>query len=197
MEEWKKLAIRAAGFGAASVIIAALLIGSFAWWSRRPVKPKPWNNKAITASFEAMDTEGDNNTITFIYTLQNNTALDYRVSDGGMIHLGAVLKRSKEFSFERGSFLSVDYPFYLPAKSRIRFVLHIRYPYSIKDDLTASDDARHDWETNLCRFANKQFSNLNGFVLLDENTRYQVDMPNGWTSRANEPLRIKAPVGTR
>jgi hypothetical protein len=71
-------------------------------------------------------------------------------------------------------------------------MLHVNYPYAIKEDMSATDDLRHDWETTVCQYVDKQFSNLEGFVLLDDNSRYQVNMPNGWTSRGKESLRVKS-----
>jgi hypothetical protein len=35
-----------------------------------------------------------------------------------------------------------------------------------------------------------EFSNLDGFVMLDEVNRYEVDMPNGWVERGKEPIRV-------
>ncbi len=192
METWKKIFLRAAGFGAGAIVAAAVVIGVFVWWSKRPEKPKPWNTSAITASFDSIDTEGDTNTLIFVFTLQNSTDVDYQVQDDSSIHLGAMLQRSKAFSFDKSDFLKTDYPIYVPAKSRVRFKLHVHYPYSIREDLTASDDVRHDWETKICKFANDEFSNLSGFVLMDERSRFQVTMPNGWTERSKEPLRTKA-----
>ena len=193
METWKKIFLRAAGFGAGAIVAAAVIVGVLVWWSKRPEKLKPWNTSAITASFDSIVTEDDTNlsTMVFVYTLQNNTDVDYQVQDGSSIHLGAMLQRSKAFSFDKSDFLRTDYPIYLPAKSRVRFKLHVRYPYSIREDLTASDDARHDWQTKICKFVNDEFSNLSGFVLMDERSRFQVTMPNGWTERSKEPLRTK------
>jgi hypothetical protein len=192
LESWKKIAIRAAGFGAGFALLAALIIWTFAWWSARPVKPKPWNTSAITASFEGLDMEGDKNTLVFVYTLQNNTDFDYRISDENEIHLAATLKKSKSLSFDTSRFLKTDYPLYIPAKQRVRFMLHVNYPYEIKEDMSAPDDVRHDWETTVCQYVDKEFSNLEGFALLDDKSRYQVNIPNGWTARGKESLRVKS-----
>jgi hypothetical protein len=195
METWRKIFLRAAGFGAGAIVTAAVVMGAFIWWSKRPEKPKPWNSSAITASFEEIHTEGETKTMVFVYTLQNNTDVDYQVQDDSSIHLGATLQRSKAFSFDKSEFLKTDYPIYVPAKSRVRFKLHVHYPYPIGEDLAASDDVRHDWETKICKFANDQLSNLSGFVLMDEHSRFQVIMPNGWTERGEEPLRTNAVSG--
>ena len=89
METWRKIFLRAAGFGAGAIVTAAVIIGAIVRWPRRPEKSKPWNTSAITASFDSIDTEGDTNTMVFVYTLQNNTDVDYQVQDDRFIHIGA------------------------------------------------------------------------------------------------------------
>jgi hypothetical protein len=191
METWKRVLLRAAGFGAGLALTAVVVIGVFVWWSKRPEKPKPWNKEAITASFDSIDSEGDTNTLVFVYTLQNNTDIDYQALDDNSIHLAGTLQRSKALSFDKSGFLTTDYPIFIPAKSRVRFKVHVKYPYSIREDVDAPGDVRHDWETTVCKFVGDQFSNLDGFVMLDESSRFQVIMPNGWTERGKEPLRVK------
>jgi hypothetical protein len=195
METWKKILLRAAGFGAGFALTAAVIVGPFVWWSGRPPKPKPWNKTAISASFDTIDAEGEQNTLIVVYTLQNNTDADVRISDDSSLHLGALLIRSKSFSFDKSEFLSTDYPIYLPSKSRVRFKLHIKYPYAEKEDLNASADVLHDWVTKVCKYVTEEFGNLDGFVMLDELNRYEVDMPNGWVERGKEPLRVTASPG--
>ena len=189
MESLKKILIRAAGFGAGFAVVAAIIVGLFLWWSGRPAKPKPWDKTAITASFDTIDTEGEQNTIVVVYTLQNNTDADVRISDDSSLYLGASLTRSKSFSFDKSDFLSTDYPIYLPSKNRVRFKLHLKYPYSEKEDVNAPIDVRHDWVTKVCKYVTSEFGNLDGFVMLVESNRYEVDMPNGWVERGKEPLR--------
>lgn len=99
MEIWKKTLLRAAGFGAGFAVVAALIVAVFLWWTSRPPKVKPWDDKAIVASYESLDTEGDENTYRFVYTLENTTDTDYRVENDSNIHLAAFLKRSQALSF--------------------------------------------------------------------------------------------------
>jgi hypothetical protein len=91
-----------------------------------------WNDKAITASYEGLDTEGDANTLRFLYTLENKTITDYRVESDSSVLLTAFLKRSQALSFSNSKNLHADYPIYVPAMSRVRFQIHLGYPYPIK-----------------------------------------------------------------
>ena len=196
METWKRILLRAAGFGGGFAITAAVVIGLLIWCSGRPKKPKPWNKTAVTASFEPVDTEGEQNTFSVAYTLQNNTDTDVQITDKTSVRLAALLTRSKSFSFDQSDgLLSTEYPIYIPAKSRALFHLHIKYPSDLKDDVNASQDVRHDWETKVCKYMTDQFNNLDGFAMLVDTERYEVDMPNGWIQRGKEPLRVKATGG--
>lgn len=81
IQGWKRMLLRVAGFGAGFAAVSALILGFGLWWLHRPAKPKPWNTTAITASFAQLSSEGENYTIVFVYTLQNNTDADYRIAD--------------------------------------------------------------------------------------------------------------------
>jgi hypothetical protein len=191
MESWKRIVLLAAGIGAGFAITAGLIVGGFMWWSSRPPKPKPWNESAITAKYESVDVTGEDKHIYFVYNLNNHTDTDFRLENNSQVHLGASLKRSSSISFSDSDFLTADYPIYVPAKHNVRVKLTIKYPYTVPYDDKSSDDVKHDWETKLAIYLTKEISNLNGFVLMDENTRYQINLPNGWVDRAKEPLRVK------
>ncbi len=191
MENWKKTLLRAAGFGAGFAVIAVVTVGSFLWWSSRPPKPKHWDDKAITAFYEGLDTEGDANTFRFVYTLQNNTDADYQIETDSGVHLAAFLKQSQALSFSDAQNLHTDFPIYIPAKSRVRLQVHLNYPYPIKPNYQASDDEQHDFNTSVAQYVTKELENVDGFVLLDENSKDKIVMSNGWTERAKMPMKTK------
>ena len=189
MPNWKLWFIKAAGLGVGFAVAGGLLLGIALWWSSRPAKPKPWNHQAITATYEDVRTEGDNNNIAFDYTLQNNTDTDYRIQDGTNVHLAAHLHRSNSLSFSHTDTITVSYPIYLPARSRAHLSVQFAYPTPLKENYDASTVARHDFETKLAKYVVNELTNIDGIVLLDDGSRYQIDMPDGWTSRSKEPLR--------
>lgn len=191
MENWKKILLRAAGFGAGFAVITAVIVVFVLWWSSRPPRPKPWDDKAITASYESLDTEGDANTFRFVYTLQNNTDADYRIETDSGVHLAAFLKRSQALSFSDTQNLHTDFPIYIPTKSRVRLQIHLNYPYPIKPNYQASDDEQHDFNTRVAQFVTKELGNVDGFVLLDENSKDKIVMSNGWVERAKIPMKTK------
>lgn len=193
MENWKAIALKAAAFGGGFALVGAVILCVVVWWSGRPQKPKPWDTAAIAAQYEDVRTQGDNNSLAFDYTLVNNTDHDYRLADATGVHIAAHLRRSNALSFDDSGRLKTDYPIYVPARSRVRFQVILDYPIPVKDDLEAPMDVRHDNETKIAKYIVENLSNIDGLVLMDDNARYQINFPDGWTQRAKEPLRVKNP----
>jgi hypothetical protein len=191
MGTWKKILLWAVGIGAGFAITAALIVGGFMWWSNRPPKPKPWNQNAITAKFDTLDVQGQDNHVYFSYTLENHTDSDFTLTDNSGVHLGASLKRGNSISFSNDDYLSTTYPIYIPAKHNVRVVLNIKYPYNAPISQYATDDEKSDWKTKLAGTIVKEMTNLDGFVLMDDASRYQINFPNGWADRAKEPMKVK------
>ena len=193
MENWKKILLRAAGFGGGFAIVAALIFGGILWWSYRPVKPKPWNTTAITATFDNLTTEGPTHTIRYQYTLENHTDVDYRLADDSHAQLGISKMQTKSIDFDTNNFVTLGFPIYVPAKSRVNVSLHMPLQYTEDVDFSAPDDVQHDFYTKLSKYVGDAINNVEGFVLMDDNNRYEIIFPNGWTAIGNRPLRIKTP----
>jgi hypothetical protein len=75
---------------------------------------------------------------------------------------------------------SIDYPIFVPAKKRVRFSIHINYPYPIKEKTDANLDERIKFREAVEKFATDNLSNLDGFDLLDQTNRYEIVFPAGW-----------------
>lgn len=193
MGNWKQMALRSAGFGAGFALVSSVILSMVLWWFSRPPKQKPWDDKAIVASYESLDAEGEANTFRFNYTLENKTDLDYRAENDARVHLAAFLKKSQALSFSSAENLHTDFPIYIPAKSRVRFQIHLGYPYPIKPDYNASNDLQHDFYTKMAQYVTNELGNVDGFTLLDDDHRYRIVMPNGWVERAKQPMRVVAP----
>jgi hypothetical protein len=72
-------------------------------------------------------------------------------------------------------------------------VVHLGYPYPIKPDYNASNDVQHDFNTRVAQYVTNELGNVDGFTLLDDDHRYKIVMPNGWTERAKLPMKVAAP----
>ncbi len=183
MKPWQKLAIISACGGAAFALVIALVTGGYFWYASRPKPPEPWNTTAIKGRFEAIRTEGSNNTIEFCYTLQNTTEDDYQVENQSELSLASRLADSKSLFFEPGEehALTFDFPLYIPSRQRLNFNIHLAYPYP--GTVPSPEAGKEEWREYrkaLKAYASKEYSNLNGFVLFDKAHRYEIDLPKGW-----------------
>ena len=183
MKPWQKLAIISACGGAALALVIALVAGGYLWYEARPKPPKPWNNTAVKASFDYLSTEGKTNTFDFCYTLQNTTPRDYEVDNRAELSVAGRLLREKSLSFESDGerFVRPDLPIFIPSGQRLRFVIHLDYPYPGKDlPSGASAEDRKKYREALNKFVNENLTNLNGFVLFDKTHHYEIVLPKGW-----------------
>jgi hypothetical protein len=192
MSLWKSVLLRSVGFGVGFAVTLCVATGAWFWYSGRPKPlqpPIPWNASAITAEYDYVTTKGDKNYLEFNYVLQNNTDFDYRLESMVGNDLSVQLKRSRSFAQFGGLKDALEFPIFVPAKSRTRVSITIPYAYTGKQkgNLTREDLDRYD--TDVAKFATEQFSNLDGFVMFDNSIRYKIEFPAGWS----QPKK-KAPV---
>jgi hypothetical protein len=178
---WKRLAIVSFFGGSGLAFAAAFILGSFVWYKSRPKPPAPWNRKAITATYDLIET-GDENHIVFYYVLQNTTDQDYRVETSSGIDLTGKLKQENSLSQFKGDYEKIEYPIFIPAQQRLRFTIEIPYPYEKTLRSDAPIEERRKFHKELEQFVGTEMGNLNGFVLFDNNRKYEIDFPKGWDS---------------
>jgi len=121
----------------------------------------------------------DNNDIVIYYTLENTTAFDYRVEDGHDVTMSATLQKEKSLSrFSQQE--KIDYPIFVPAKKRVRFAVHLPYPYPVKEKNNDTLEERRKYTAAVEKYVVNEMGNLDGFDLLDETNRYEIIFPGGW-----------------
>ena len=165
--------------GAGFALAMAAIFFSYLWYQARPKPQRPWDTKAIQASFDTVDVTGDDNHIVFYYILENTTDVDYRVDSSDGVSLTAKLESQHSLSSFDG-YEKIHFPIFIPAKQRMRFAVEIPYPYPEKLAGNAPKEDRHKWREKLVEFLKSEMSNLNGFVLFDANNRCQVNFPRPW-----------------
>jgi hypothetical protein len=103
------------------------------------------------------------------------------IDDVAKITLLVKLERQKSLSGGKNdSFLKGDFPLFLPAKQRLRFGIHLGYPYEKKGKDNPSREEQVQYRKEVASYVKNELSNVDGFVLFDEAKRYQVDFPPGW-----------------
>ena len=178
MASWKRLLLISASFGAGLAVLLSLIFWGVLWYQQLP---KEWNKSAIMATYDGLDTEGKEKTFVFYYTLENNTKSDYSFMKGSDVVIMAKLKEQKSLSGGLDDLLTVDSPIFLPSKQRLRFPIHLKYYYkgkAVKPD--ADSEGRKKYRKELEAYVKENFTNLDGFVLFDKESRYQIEFPRGW-----------------
>lgn len=191
MSLWKRIFLRAAGFGAGAVLTAAVCLGLFVWYKSRPAKPKPWNRSAIAAQFYRVSTgsEGDSK-LEFEYILENETDRDYHLQSYETPRIaGKVHDTNSLVGFDDQDEFSLKLPIFVPAHQKTRISLTLpSYGFSSPVHLSnsSSDDERRKYYAAVAAHVTQRMSNLDGFVVFDESLRYQIDLPNGWKKEFEE-----------
>jgi hypothetical protein len=172
MENWKKIVLRAAGFGGGFAVAAVIILGGVVWWSSRPAKPKPWDTKAITANFiTAKSYGGTDPYFDFEYGMKNNTDSDYRLPE-------KITVMSKSGTDTLSEVVATWTPVnvFIPAHQTVDYKLTVSYK-SLFDNRTPDPDMKKELD-----FLNQQMAGAKGYVMFDETNRYEIDLPSGFTN---------------
>jgi hypothetical protein len=190
MPSWKRLLLTGAGFGAGFAIFTTAIIGGWIWYDSRPHAPKPWNGKAIIATFDYPDTESgpqdkggfSPDQLVFYYTLENTTDFDYRMPSRDQLQLSGKLKEERSLTTNDQLLTLDDHPIFLPAKQRMRIGIHLQY--GVKKDFGPKDskEDRQKRRKAIADYMGTEVNNLDGFVVFDTENRYRIDFPNGWNN---------------
>ncbi len=133
-----------------------------------------WNREGIKARYVAAqlrEADKAHSSLILSYDLSNQTDLDYRLSDGTGVVIMSRLKGDGSLSQEESIHLS--YPVFLPARQRARLAIEISraFPWP-------REDSRY--EEKLKEFVKQRLGDIRGFVLFDEASHNQIDLPAVW-----------------
>lgn len=188
-EGWKRWLIKGAAWGASSALMLAAAAGGLLWYSSRPEPPKPWNKTAIKAAFRGISADEDVSTIDVDYTLENTTDRDYSIYSLGEAKMAMLLDDSSLSEFNK--YASFDVPLFVPAKHKIWLTLHLKQSSHQTLQRGATEKDRESYRKAVAEFMTNDMAKLNGFVLLDESMRYEIDFRPGWKklaeSKGNPP----------
>ncbi len=177
MTGWRTVLLKGFGFGVGFALVCITAAGAWLWHSNRPKPPQPWNTHAITATYEFVTTPEGKNDIVYVYTLQNNTNEDYRLTEGSGVDIFHRLLREKSIYRTLGEEPKIDFPVFVPASGRATVVIDDHSEYSGQKP---SDGDSKKLRANVQEFVKVKHPNLGGFVLFDQTHRYQIELPKGW-----------------
>ena len=146
---------------------------------------KGWNHEAIKAAYVAAqlhEVDKTHSSLILSYDLNNLTDLDYRLAESSGVVIMSKLKSDGSFSQEEPVRLS--YPVFLPARQHARLAIEISQPFA-----WPKEDSHY--EEKLKEFVKQRLGGVRGFVLFDEASHSQVELPAVWP-QLREPLETQA-----
>jgi hypothetical protein len=168
----KKMLVWAAWAAAGVCVLAVILVAmEFHRSGSTNAAPNSWNSGAIHGTLAAVrvrELDPTHAAVIFFYDLENRTDSDYRLSSGPNVVIMSRLQSSGILSSDQQ--ISLDATAFVPAKNRTRIALEITHAFEwpVQRDAAA--------EKQLRQFVVDQISGLEGFVLFDQATRYQIEL---------------------
>lgn len=166
-------------FAGVLLLLAILTLGP-------PIFKKPpqeastgWNREGIRAAYVAAqlrEVDKTRSSLILSYDLKNLTDVDYRLTDGAGVVIMSRLKGDGSLSQEESIHLS--YPVFLPARQRARLAIEISRAF-----LWPREDSHY--EEKLKEFVKQRLGEVRGFVLFDEASHSQIDLPAAWPQLQN------------
>jgi hypothetical protein len=171
------LIIVAATLSGAALVIILFLVG-LDLNSTRARSSQGWKLTAIKASYvhsQLKELDPAHAVLLLTYDLENNTDLDYRLSEHGASGDVIIMSRLKsDGSLSQEDPMRLAHPVYLPARQRVRISIEILHSLQ----WPAPGDAALD--DKLKELVKQRLSNVASFVLFDEADRCQVELPRAW-----------------
>jgi len=186
MTTWKRIAIRAVFGGIGFATGAAAIIGALAWYADRPKPAPPWNETALTATFDQMEYTGiapehqGAYSLAFSYNVKNNTKGTYNLNTAALKPLAVLTDNkalSNTFSDEQAGDMRIAGPNFIPPDGIGRLTVQIDYYFP--SDFPAKD--RDDFEKVLTPL-DSQLKQMEGIALFDDENHYRIDLPSGWAN---------------
>jgi hypothetical protein len=139
-----------------------------------------WNSAAIQSSFagvQVKEVDATHAELIFSYDLDNNTDVDYRLAKGPATVVMTRLKSSGSVSSEEP--VELDTSVFLPARNRTRIALQVTRNFSWPTGLPDAQIGPVNQEKFRALVA-QEVANLSGFVVFDQSTHFQIELPGGW-----------------
>jgi hypothetical protein len=141
-----------------------------------------WNSHAIESTLQGVRVREIDPTraeIAFPYDLENKTDNDYQLSKGPAVVIMSRLKSSGSLSSEKQ--VTLNSGAFVPARNRTRIEIGITQPFRWPSRMDAAGQMR------IRELVAGEVTDLEGFALFDQGTRYQIDLPGAWPEIEKAP----------
>jgi hypothetical protein len=139
-----------------------------------------WNSSAIQSSFagvQVREVDATHAKLIFSYDLNNNTDTDYKVATGPTTVVMTRLKSNGSVSSEEP--VELDASVFLPARNRTRIAVEITRNFNWPAQFSGTQIGPVNQE-KFRGLVSEEVGNLSGFVLFDQATHFQIELPGGW-----------------
>jgi hypothetical protein len=168
-------------FGIAGLVIVVVLLAVAAAFGRLPRWLVPakrgngWNSHAIEGTLSGVqvrELDPSNAALVFFYDLDNQTDTDFQMAPGSSLLIMGRLKSDGSLSADE--LITLASAAFVPARNRTRIAIQVTHPFTWPQD---TDGASGD---KFRGFLQGEVTNLTGFVLFDQPTKYQIELPGDW-----------------
>jgi hypothetical protein len=171
-----------------SILVACLLVLVVFVLPRAPqnevaekrVQAPLWNSSAIQSRFAGVQVKEVDPThakLIFSYDLDNNTDTDYHVATGPTTVVMTRLKSSGSVSSQEQVELSNS--IFLPARNRTHIAVEVARNFNWPTGLSETQIGPVNQE-KFRALVSQEVANVSGFVLFDQTTHFQIELPGGW-----------------
>jgi hypothetical protein len=177
MRAWKKIGVTV--LVACAFTLALLVIVVVPRLARRnpPVEQAAasWNSHAINGSpvgIRVQEIDSTHAAVMFLYDLDNQTDIDYRLAKGPGIVILSRLKAGGTLSGDEQ--IALDSAAFVPARNSTRIALEVTHLFNWPGQKTAYAERAFD------QLVTGDVAGVAGFVLFDQANRYEIDFPAAW-----------------
>jgi hypothetical protein len=142
--------------------------------------PQAWNAASVRGTFAGLEVhqvDSSHVQLIFYYDVDNSTDSDYQLAKGPGTVVMTRLKSNGSLSSDIP--IELDHSVFVPARNRIHISLQSTQSFSWPSGMEAGQmgPANQDKFRTLVA---QQVGNFSGFVLFDQATHTQIELPGGW-----------------
>jgi hypothetical protein len=146
----------------------------------KPAQASVWNSASVRGTFAGLQLHEVDPThvqLVFYYDLENDSDADYQLTKGPGTVVMTRLKSNGSLSSDEA--MELDHSVFLPAKNRTRISLQSTQAFSWPSGLQAGQ-MRPVNQDKFRTLVAQQVGGFSGFVLFDQATHTQIELPSGW-----------------
>jgi hypothetical protein len=155
----------------AIVIVAAVVVAiRYPRAGSQAARVDTWNSSAIQSTLAGVrvrEMDPAHAAVVFSYDLDNRTDSDYRLASGPNVVIMSRLQPSGSLSGDQQ--ISLEAAAFVPARNRTRVSIEMNHAFAWPAQRDASA------ERQIRQLVADEVSGLEGFVLFDQATRYEID----------------------